>query len=336
MTPITTTRRPVLLGLTFLLTLLLCTGLAWAQQGHDEHQTQNDHATTVQQDVGHGVAADVEADTHAAATEHAVDEHAAADHGAEHDPYHLPNFVSLFFGEQLKGREAYLDPIFSAIIAVVMMVLLVNVASRRTDSPTRLQAAVEMIMGGLDNMVHGIIGPTGRRYTPYLGTLFIFIWLNNLSGLVPFFHASTSALNTTVALAICTFLYVQGIALKENGIGGYFFHLAGSPRSGVEWGIMPLMFVLHVAGEFIKPMSLSLRLFGNVMGEDKLIAVFVVLGAGILAFTGLPIGIPIHVPIVFLALLTSTIQALVFTLLSMVYIALMLPHDEHHGEAHAH
>ena len=96
MTPITTTRRPVLLGLTFLLTLLLCTGLAWAQQGHDEHQTQNDHATTVQQDVGHGVAADVEADTHAAATEHAVDEHAAADHGAEHDPYHLPNFVSLF------------------------------------------------------------------------------------------------------------------------------------------------------------------------------------------------------------------------------------------------
>jgi len=258
------------------------------------------------------------------------------DDHAEHDPYHLQNFVTLFFGEQLKGHEGFLEPIFSAIVAVVMMTILTSVASRRTDNPSRLQVAVEMLMGGLDTMVHGIIGETGRRYTPYLGTLFIFIWLNNLSGLVPFFHASTSSLNTTVALAICTFFYVQAIALKENGIGGYLFHMAGSPKSGVEWGIFPLMFVLHVAGEFIKPMSLSLRLFGNVMGEDKLIAVFVVLGAGMLAFTKMPIGIPIHVPIVFLALLTSTIQALVFTLLSMVYIALMLPHDEHHGEAHAH
>jgi len=84
-----------------------------------------------------------------------------------------------------------------------------------------------------------------------------------------------------------------------------------------------------VLGEFIKPLSLSLRLFGNVMGEDKLIAVFVVLGASMLAFMNSPIGIPIQVPIVFLALMTSTIQALVFTLLSTIYIALMLPHGEH-------
>jgi F-type H+-transporting ATPase subunit a len=276
---------------------------------------------------------------HAAAAhgEEHHDAHAAGhgdDHG--HDPYHLPNFVSILFGEQLKGREAYLEPIYSAIIAIIMMTVLVRVATKRTDSPGRLQVAVEMLMGGLDNLIQSVIGPTGRRYTPYLGTLFIFIWLNNLSGLVPLFHASTSVLNTTAALGICTFVYVQAIALKENGIGGYLFHMAGSPRSGVEWGIMPLMFVLHLTGEFIKPMSLSLRLFGNVMGEDKLLAVFVVLGAGVLAFTGLPIGIPFHVPIVFLALLTGTIQALVFTLLSMVYIALMLPHDEHHGEAHAH
>jgi F-type H+-transporting ATPase subunit a len=329
-----TTRRPLLLGLTFLLTVMLSAGVALAQHGHDEAHTQDDHATTEQ--VDHAVDAHA-ADAHATDA-HAVDAH-GEEHGdahGEHDPYHLPNFVSLFFGKQLQGREAILEPIFSAIIAILMMTILVGVATKRTDKPGRLQVAVEMIMGGLDGMVHSIIGPTGRRYTPYLGTLFIFIWLNNLSGLVPFFHASTSVLNTTVALAICTFFYVQGIALKENGIGGYLFHMAGSPRSGVEWGIMPLMFVLHLSGEFIKPMSLSLRLFGNVMGEDKLIAVFVVLGAGMLSFTGLPIGIPIHVPIVFLALLTSTIQALVFTLLSMVYIALMLPHDEHHGEAHAH
>jgi F-type H+-transporting ATPase subunit a len=290
-----THRRPFLLGLTFLLAVMLSAGAALAADDHGEAHTQDEHATTVQEEHGHGDDAH-----HAAAAALGEEHHDAHGHGDDHghDPYHLPNFVSILFGEQLKGREAYLEPIYSAIIAV--------------------------------------IGPTGRRYTPYLGTLFIFIWLNNLSGLVPLFHASTSVLNTTAALGICTFVYVQAIALKENGIGGYLFHMAGSPRSGVEWGIMPLMFVLHLTGEFIKPMSLSLRLFGNVMGEDKLLAVFVVLGAGVLAFTGLPIGIPFHVPIVFLALLTGTIQALVFTLLSMVYIALMLPHDEHHGEAHAH
>ncbi len=308
--------------LTLLLTILMVAGVALAEPepGHDDHGAAVEHVEQTEN------------------AEHVDDAHGEAAHDAhaEHDPYHLQNFVTLFFGEQLKGHEAYLEPIFSAIIAVLMMSIMMRVATKRTDKPGRLQVAVEMLMGGLDTMVHGIIGETGRRYTPYLGTLFIFIWLNNLSGLVPFFHASTSSLNTTVALAICTFFYVQAIALKENGIGGYLFHLAGSPRSGVEWGIFPLMFMLHVAGEFIKPMSLSLRLYGNVMGEDKLIAVFVVLGAGMLAFTNMPIGIPIHVPIVFLALLTSTIQALVFTLLSMVYIALMLPHDEHHGEAAAH
>ncbi|MHA1154187.1 MAG: F0F1 ATP synthase subunit A, partial [Alphaproteobacteria bacterium] len=161
------------------------------------------------------------------------------------------------------------------------------------------------------------------------GTLFIFILINNFMGLVPFFHASTSSINTTVALALCTFLYVQFTGIKENGPLGYLHHMAGSPRSGLEWGFVVLMFPLHVLGEFIKPLSLSLRLFGNVMGEDKLIAVFVVLGASMLAFMNSPIGIPIQVPIVFLALMTSTIQALVFTLLSTIYIALMLPHGEH-------
>ncbi len=154
-------------------------------------------------------------------------------------------------------------------------------------------------------------------------------------GLVPFLHAATSAINITAALGICTFLYVQGIALKENGPLGYLHHMAGSPRSGVEWAFVPLMFPLHLLGEFIKPLSLSLRLFGNVMGEDKLVAVFIILGASMLAFTNLPVGIPIQVPIMFLALLTSTIQALVFTLLSTVYIALMLPHGDHE-EAHGH
>jgi len=282
-------------------------------------------------DESHGSHGEAQAVSHGAA--HAEGE----GHGEEHDPYHLPNFVALFWGDYFHGeRASYLDPIFSAIVAMLMILVMVRVAVRDTQrNPTRFQAAVEMLVEALDNMVVQVIGPQGRRYTPYLGTLFIFIWVNNLLGLVPFMHASTSSINTTVALAICTFLYVQYIGIKENGPLGYLHHLAGSPRSSVEWMFVPLMFPLHVLGEFIKPLSLSLRLFGNIMGEDKLIAVFVVLGAGMLSFVHVPFGIPIQVPIMFLALLTSTIQALVFALLSTVYIALMLPHEDH-GEAHGH
>ena len=309
--------------------LLLGAGVAAAQ--HEEHPAG--HATEVEA-AGHG--------DHAA-TAHAGEGHAAdAEHGehgehAEHDPYHLPNFVGLLWGREFEGaRASYLDPVFSAIAAVLIVLALVGVARRdRLRSPTRFQAAVEMLVETLDNMVVGVIGPEGRRYTPYLGTLFIYIWVNNLMGLFPLLHASTSSINTTLGLAICTFLYVQFIGIKENGPLGYLHHLAGSPRSGLEWAFVPLMFPLHVLGEFIKPVSLGLRLFGNVMGEDKLIAVFAVLGAGLLAFAHLPFGIPLHVPIVFLAILTGTIQALVFALLSTAYIALMLPHGDH-GEAHGH
>jgi F-type H+-transporting ATPase subunit a len=155
-------------------------------------------------------------------------------------------------------------------------------------------------------------------------------------------HSSTSAFNTTFALGLCTFFYVQGVGIKENGILGYFFHMAGSPRSGLEWCFVPLLFPLHLLGEFIKPVSLSLRLFGNIFGEDILIATMLLLGVGLMALLKVGfVGIPLQVPFVFLAMLTSTIQALVFTLLSTIYIALMLPHEheENHGGgevAHGH
>lgn len=297
------------------------------------------HGQTAAETV-HADAAHADADVHAVA-----DEAHDGEHGEEHgDPYHLLNLIGVATGLMRSGGEdpaaasflsRFQDPIFSALAAIIIVMIFARVYTRRTQDPTRLQAAVEIVVDGLYNMFEAVIGPTARRYTPYLGTLFLFILINNLMGLVPFMHASTSSINTTLALALCTFFYVQYIGIKENGIGGYLHHLAGSPKSGVEWAFVPLMFPLELLGEFIKPVSLSLRLFGNVMGEDKLIAVFIILGAGMLSALHVPFGIPIQVPIMFLALLTSTIQALVFTLLSTVYIALMLPHHDHE-EAHGH
>ena len=138
----------------------------------------------------------------------------------------------------------------------------------------------------------------------------------------------SSSLNTTVALAICVFLYVQFTGIKNLGIIGYLNHLAGNPRDFITWALVPINLPIHIIGELAKPMSLSLRLFGNITGEDILIAVFVSLGVMALSFLNLPVGLPLQVPFIFLALLTGTIQALVFTLLSTIYFLLMFPHEE--------
>jgi F-type H+-transporting ATPase subunit a len=96
----------------------------------------------------------------------------------------------------------------------------------------------------------------------------------------------------------------------------------------VEWCLVPLNLPLHIIGELAKPVSLSLRLFGNISGEDMLLAIFATLGVTILSFINLPVGLPLHVPFIFLAMLTSFVQALVFSLLATIYFSLMSHHEE--------
>jgi len=154
----------------------------------------------------------------------------------------------------------------------------------------------------------------------------------NYGGLVPFLKSPTASLNTTLSMAICVFLYVQWTGIRSFGPLGYLDHLAGSPRDLVGFILIPLMLPLHIVGELVKPMSLSLRLFGNVTGEDVLLAVFVGLGVGLAgAFVhGAPFGVPLQAIVYPLLLIFGFIQALVFTLLSTIYFYMMLPHDEHH------
>jgi len=222
-------------------------------------------------------------------------------------------------------------PIFSFTVVIFLSIIVIIGTRKAKMIPGRLQTLIEIIVEKFYKMVCDILGQkNGRRFLPYIGTLFLFIFFNNILGIIPFMKSSTSLIQTTGALAILTFLYVQFIGIKENGIFGYLHHMAGSPNDTITWLIAPLMFPLHVIGELAKPLSLSLRLFGNIMGEDILLGVFVFFGVAMLGFTHLPIGIPLQFPFIFLALLTSTIQALVFTLLSTIYFLLVLPHDEEH------
>ncbi len=322
------------------------TTIAVAQ--HDEHQTPVEspapttHAGNNTIDI-HGEQAEAaHAEGAHAEGAHTEGEHAEADHGG---PPHLPNAISLISKvappHVAEFLEKFENPIFSMFMAMLVTIFFIVLAGRLSvRNPGRTQILIELFFGWLYDLFKAVLGSEARRYTPYLGTLFIFILVNNLFGMLPLGHSATSSFaTTTFALGMLTFFYVQGIALKKNGIKGYLFHMAGSPTCGLEWGFSALLFPLHLLGELIKPISLSLRLFGNIFGEDALVATMVMLGTGIMfSLTGSQFvpGLPLQFPFYFLGLLSSTIQALVFTLLSTVYIALWLPHGDHDGHAEAH
>jgi len=245
----------------------------------------------------------------------------------------LPNFITLLYSKY--GEIAFVhflhvweNVVFSLIIILILGLLAYFSSRRKAFHPGKLQNFTEMAVEGLDNFICGILGPMGRKFTPFLGTLFIYILCMNFLGLIPGMKSPSSSLNTTVALAICVFLYVQFTGIKNLGLLGYIDHLAGNPRDFITWVLVPINLPIHIIGELAKPLSLSLRLFGNITGEDILIAVFVGLGVMAFSFVNLPVGLPLQVPFIFLALLTGTIQALVFTLLSTIYFLLMLPHEE--------
>ena len=276
--------------------------------------------------------------------------HGAAEaHGAKHETsLHVINFVQLIArligGSTGELLEKYENMIFGVIV-IAILGFIFHAASRNAQlKPGRLQSACEAVVEALNGFVSGILGPQGKKYTPFLGTLFLYIWTMNLIGLLPLMKSNTANSitlpgsvplpipTTTVALALIVFVYVQCIGIKNQGIVGYLDHMAGTPRDVFGWVMVPIMLPIHLIGELAKPFSLTFRLFCNIMGGHILVAVFIGMAIGA-AF------IPFQAPFLIFEIATSTIQAFVFTLLSTVYIAMMLPHEhaeEHGAESHTH
>jgi F-type H+-transporting ATPase subunit a len=317
-----------------------------AQADHGE--ATGDHAGEMAPEALHGVEGDALTGSGHAASEHAD----GAGHHEAIDKYMMPHEVphALMLVEATMKGEAFgihdghrphptwlANPFYSIFYAIII-IWLVRKAFRRpsVEKPRRFQVAVESLMGGLQNFFLGIMGPGGLRYIPFLGTMWIFILFNNVAVLVPGMKSPSSSFSTTIAFALITMVYARFHNIREGGIGGYFFHLAGSPRDVVGWAISPLMMLLELLGEVIKPLSLALRLFGNIFGEDKLLASMLGLGMMIVAAAlhdPTPfIGVPLHLPFFFLVCLLSTIQATVFTLLASIYLMLMMPHEHEHEE----
>jgi len=253
----------------------------------------------------------------------------------------LPNFLSIihgFYRERidtwLEGVNSHLPPLlriewvnienvaFAFLVVIVLTTIaIVGGRGRALRPKNRLYLFLEMVVDGVYNFFSQVLGKDTRKYIPFVGTLFIYILSMNLFGLIPLMKSPTSVWGINLAMAICVFFYVQWVGIVRNGFLGYLKHLIGEP-----WWLFILNLPLHILEELIKPLSLSLRLFGNIMGEDTLLAV---LGGLVVIFGGF-FAVPLHFPFMILAVIFSTIQALIFSMLTAVYILLMLPHEEAH------
>ena len=245
----------------------------------------------------------------------------------------LPDGLQHLFGEHT----------FFALVAAVLLVVfafkaraaLVNAAdpvvpAAELGSRNIAELIVQLIVSQSD----AIIGKAGRQYVPFYGTFFFFILISNLMGLLPGFAPPTGNLNTTIGLALVSFIGYNVIGVREQGVA-YFKHFVGPmtnlPGTSIvsKLAFLPVLllsvvffFILEVFSHGFRPVSLSLRLFGNMMGDHEVIGAFISLTKLI-------------VPVLFYVMgtLVCLIQAFVFTLLSMIYVALAVSHghDDEHG-----
>ena len=169
--------------------------------------------------------------------------------------------------------------------------------------PHRKQNLLELVIGGLEDFMVGITGPEGRAFFPYIATVFLYILVSNLLGLVPGFFSPTANINTTISLAVCTFVLTHVIGIKYHGLK-YIKHFLGP-----VWVLAPLMLMIELIGHLARVMSLSIRLFGNIFAKETILGILFALAGFYL----------VPLPILLLGILVSFIQALVFTLLSIVY-----------------
>lgn len=245
------------------------------------------------------------------------------------------NFITLFYNHLDENAFfAFLhrwdNILFSLLVAFLITGIFCYGAKKRELIPTGLQNFLELLADYLNSLVVGVLGPEGTKYTPFLGSLFVYILCMNLFGIIPLMKSPSANINITAAHAICVFILVQYLNIKNMGIKGFIYHMAGSPKDLITWIMVPLMLPIELITQLARPITLAFRLFGNIFGEDVLIGYFAMLGATLLPML-YPIGLPLQTPFLFLALLTSLMQALVFTLLTTVYILLSIPEAEEHA-----
>jgi F-type H+-transporting ATPase subunit a len=231
-------------------------------------------------------------------------------------------------------------------LVMIVLTVVAFIASRRLALvPRGLQNLLEVVVEQFGALIDEVLGPEGRRYLPFIATLGLFVLTGNLLGLIPGLVGPTTNLNTTAACALVVFFTYHWIGIRTQGLVGYLKHFMGP----VPW-LAPLMVPIELISHLARPLSLSLRLFGNMTGGHILLAImFFLMGVdGLLGWAlsggaaavviggiGSLIVMAFTVGFIFpLKILVSFLQAFIFVMLTMLYIAGAVEAAEHHADHH--
>lgn len=221
-------------------------------------------------------------------------------------------FFSKLFGMVGLGDFANANP--HVVYAWVVMALLIGLGALAAKGlsmvPTKAQNVSELIVSGMEEFMVDITGEEGRWLFPLAGTVFLYVFIGNLIGLVPGFFPPTANLNTTASIALVVFTFTHIIGIKYHG-AAYIKHFMGP-----VWWMSPLIFLIEVIGHFARILSLSFRLFGNMMGHEIVLAILFGLAGAFFA----------PLPIMALGIFVAFVQAFVFFLLSVIYFTGAMEH----------
>jgi F-type H+-transporting ATPase subunit a len=214
------------------------------------------------------------------------------------------------------------------IIACILSVIVINFLKGKLseDDPTTGQLTLEAGFLAIKDLASSVIGEHGFKYFPVVATFAVLILVSNLMGLFPMFMAPTGSVNVTFALGITSFVYFNYIGIKENGLVGYIAHFAGPKLPIYMIPITGLIFLIEIVSTSIRPLTLGIRLFANMFADEKIFMEITNLFPPITQFI-----VPLILTL--LGLFVAVVQTFVFTLLSMIYISLVVSHD--HGDEHA-
>jgi len=251
----------------------------------------------------------------------------------EHPPiFHLPGIP---------------DHVTYTWLVMIILAGVAFVATRRLELvPRGAQNVMEVVLEQIQGMIDDVMGPQGRPYLPFIATLGLFILTANLMSLVPGLAGPTTNLNTTAACALVVFFAYHAIGLRTQGVVTYIKHFMGP-----VWWLAPLMMPIEIISHLARPLSLTLRLFGNMVGGHILLAViFFLMGLnGLIGWAlhgglagALVGGLSGVIAIVFtvgflypLKMLVSFLQAFIFVMLTMLYIAGAIEHAAEGHDGHA-
>jgi F-type H+-transporting ATPase subunit a len=220
-------------------------------------------------------------------------------------------FVKLF---ELIGlghfAHAYPHVIYSWVVMAILIIFGAMAAKGVSIIPGKAQNFFEITVAGIEDFMVDITGEEGRWLFPIVATVFIYIFLGNLIGLIPGFFPPTASLNTTLSCALVVVIFTHVIGIKYHG-ANYIKHFLGP-----VWWMVPIIFPIELIGHLARILSLSFRLFGNMMGHELVLAILFALAGAFFA----------PLPIMALGIFVALVQAFVFFLLSIMYFTGAMEH----------